>query len=508
MEPTVIERTWTTRIDELADEHPDVTALIVTGPAGRSLSWRELADRSAGVARLFAGHGVIQGSIVSVALPNCLAHVLATLAAWRLGATVLPLRHDLPLPERARLFELAHTALAVTETAIADESVGGAHMLSAAEVMAVAATAAATLPPAPVARPAWLIATGGSTGKPKLVVPSLDTTIGAGGIQGGDRRSRFADNTNHRHPTALVCTPLGHTHGFAVLHRTLIDDFRVILMHKFDAEEMLDLIERERVSFIPLVPTMLLRAIRSPTVRSRDLSSIELTMSGAGAMADWAIKEWMEIVGPTRFMVGYGSSEGVATSFIRGDEWLAHPSSVGKPINAEVMVVDENNRRLPAGEVGELYFRPFSGEYGFHYVGGAEIRHLPGGYVSIGDLGWVDADGYLYISDRRTDMVVTGGSNVYVAEVEAVLTAHPDVIDAAVIGLPDPEWGRRVHAVLQLRHGADAAGVLAALPAHCKERLAAYKVPRGYEAVADLGRSEVGKVNRQALVKAREAGAA
>jgi bile acid-coenzyme A ligase len=145
MDDAAIERTWSTRIDELADEHPDTTALIVTGAAGGSLSWRELANRSAGVARLFAGHGIVHGSVVSILLPNCLAHVLATLAAWRLGATVLSMRHDLPLPERARMFELAHARLVVNETGIAAETGASGHALSAADVMAVASRPAARL---------------------------------------------------------------------------------------------------------------------------------------------------------------------------------------------------------------------------------------------------------------------------------------------------------------------------------------------------------------------------
>jgi bile acid-coenzyme A ligase len=129
---------------------------------------------------------------------------------------------------------------------------------------------------------------------------------------------------------------------------------------------------------------------------------------------------------------------------------------------------------------------------------------LPGGWASVGDLGKLDADGYLYIVDRRTDMVKTGGANVFVSEVEAALLQHRDVGDVAVIGLPDHEWTRRVHAIVELRPGVDPAGMDAALRAHCKEHLAAYKAPRSFEFVTHLGRTEAGKINRQALAKERE----
>ena len=147
MNDAAIERTWSTRIDELADEHPDEVALIVTGEAGGSLSWRELANRSAGVARLYAGRGVVQGSVVSILLPNSLAHVLATLAAWRLGATVLSMRHDLPPLERARMFELAQAAVVVTGTGVAANAGHCSHTLSAADVMAAVPVSPRTLRP-------------------------------------------------------------------------------------------------------------------------------------------------------------------------------------------------------------------------------------------------------------------------------------------------------------------------------------------------------------------------
>jgi bile acid-coenzyme A ligase len=462
------------------------------------LSWRDLAWRSAGVARAFAARGVKQGDTVSIQLPNSTAFVLAALASWRLGATVSPIRWDLPTPERAQLVALARPRLVI--------GLDGEGGMTAAEVAAAPPVDPATLPPSPIASLAWMTASGGSTGAPKLIAPKVTTALGPASGMGfrGEGRSDFADNTNHRHPVHLVCTPLYHMHGFVLLFRTLTEDFRVVIMEKFEPEQFLDLVERERVNFLALVPTIVVRLLKSPSVRSHDLSSIENIILGAGATPDWAIRELIDLTRPEAVRLGYGMSESLAASFLRGDEWLEHPGSVGKVINAETLVVGENGKPLPSGEVGELYFRPFGGDEAFRYVGDSVPRTLPGGWASVGDLGRLDEDGYLYIVDRRTDMVKTGGANVFVSEVEAALLQHPDVADAAVIGLPDPDWGRRVHAIVQLRPGAGKAGMDATLREHCKQRLAAYKAPRSFEFVADLGRSEAGKINRQALARARE----
>ena len=492
-------RTWLDRIDELAAEHPDVAAMIVAGEPDERFTWRDLSRRSAGIARAFAARGLGQGKVLCLELPNGAGFILGALAAWRLGATVAPLRWDLPEPERIQLRTLADPAVIVTQTG------EGEGEMALADLLGAPAANPADLPSPPIASPAWMSASGGSTGSPKLIAPKVDTALGDdGGMRFTGGRSNFADNADHRHPVHLVCTPLYHMHGFVLAFRTLTEDFRLVVMPRFEPEQFLDLVERERVNFLALVPTILIRLLKSPTIRRRDLSSIENIILGAGATPEWAIRELIALTSPETVKLGYGMSESLAASFLRGDEWLAHPGSVGRPIGVDTLVADEDGKPLPAGEVGELFFRPIGGGEAFRYVGDARPRSLPGGWASVGDLGRLDEDGYLYILDRRADMIKTGGANVFVSEVEAALIAHPDVADLAVVGLSDPEWGRRVHAIVQLREGLDPSGMDAVLRAHCKQRLAAYKAPRSFEYVADLGRSDAGKINRQALARARE----
>jgi bile acid-coenzyme A ligase len=498
MSPDALPRnttTWPERVDELARAHPDVEAVVDLAAGRQALSWGELSRRSCGMARFFLDCGAIGGSTVVVQLRNGLAHVVATIAAWRLGATVVPMSPDLPEVEADRILRLAHPSLVV------DEDFGaGFPSLS----FRLSDEDRSGLPAGAVADPAWMIGSGGSTGTPKLIAPAVRSEIQPekpGWLMG--RQLRFANSADHRHPSNLICAPLYHTHAFSLLYHTLLEDYRIVMVRGFDAERVLDVIEDEQISFVGLVPTMLVRLLRSPTIRSRDFSSIEYVLQGAAACPEWVIRAWIDLVGAERFLMGYGQSEGIGSAMIRGDEWIDHPGSVGRPAGCDLRVVDDDGNDVAPGEVGELFFRRPESSTTFRYVGGAEPKVLPGGYLSTGDLGRLDGDGYLFVVDRRVDMIVTGGQNVYVSEVEAALLESPAVEDVAVVGLADPEWGRRVHAIVVLRDP-KVNTTFEELRSWCKQRLAPYKVPKTLEFVQDIERTPAGKVNRSALAAARD----
>src|SRR5262249_22702983 len=211
----------------------------------------------------------------------------------------------------------------------------------------------------------------------------------------------------------------------------------------------------------------------------------------------------IDVLGPERVYEGFGSTEAIGAVNIRGDEWLDHPGSIGRPQTSDVRVVDEYRRVCAAGEVGEIWMRwrqaataSAAGTLlggGHEYWGSAPAPHDADGYSSVGDLGWFDAEGYLYVADRRTDMVISGGVNVYPAEVESALSEHPDVFDVVVVGLPDPEWGRRVHAVVATNRRHD---LIAELGEWCRSRLAPAKRPKSDTLTSQLQRTEAGKVRR------------
>jgi bile acid-coenzyme A ligase len=485
------------RIRMLAEERPDDAALIFAAQAGgeRSYSWAELERRSRQVAALLAARGVGQGSLVALGLRNSPEHVIATLAAWKLGACVLPLRWDLPDWERARLLELAKPALVVA----ADWDAAGVPVLPLAELQASESGPAPELPDR-VADPARALASSGSTGRPKLILkPGRGETIP------GQTLGRVVD-TPPGAVTELIPAPLYHTNGFMLVHSVLQNGDRALLMERFDAQRAVELIERWRVQFVTMVPTMLLRIARLPDFARRDFSSLLAVLQGGAPCPAWLVHAWLERVGPERFFMTYGSTENAGLSRIRGDEWLEHPGSVGRPFNSEFRILDEDGRELPPGEIGEIFGRSTSAAGPtFSYVGAPPPRSTPDGFASVGDLGWLDADGYLYIADRRADMVITGGANVFPAEVEAALLEHPGVADAAVIGLPDPEWGQRLHALWQARDP-QRPPAEEDLLLHCRARLVPYKVPKSFERITALPRSEAGKLSRSALAQERSAG--
>jgi bile acid-coenzyme A ligase len=250
-----------------------------------------------------------------------------------------------------------------------------------------------------------------------------------------------------------------------------------------------------------MVPTMMKRIWRLPEDErdGYDLSSLRVVWHLAEPCPTWLKEAWIGWLGPERIYELYGGTEGQVATVIRGTEWLEHPGSVGRPMRGEVMICDDEGNEVPAGVTGEVWLRSGSDRPTYRYVG-AEARRREGGWESLGDNGRVDADGYLYLGDRISDMILTGGANVYPAEVEAALAEHPAVRSAAVIGLPDDDLGNRVHAVVEADPG-DVTGD--ELLAFVGERLARYKVPRTVELVDQPLRDDAGKVRRGELRRTR-----
>ncbi len=305
-----------------------------------------------------------------------------------------------------------------------------------------------------------------------------------------------------RPQTVLMATTLYHTNGFATMLNVLAGD-TLVTLEKFDAGRVVDLVERHGVSTITATPTMLQRITDLPDVDRRDLSSLEWVLQGAAVIPPSLVHRVIELIGAERFFMAYGMTEGLGLTALRADEWLTHQGSVGRGYRGtELRIVDADGRILPPGEIGEIYLRsPMSGMY--RYVGGAApLPVTDDGFSTAGDMGWMDEEGFLYIADRRVDMIITGGANVFPAEVESALIDHPDIVDVVVVGLSDPEWGRRVHAIVEARDPTappDAAEVIA----FAKGRLAAYKVPKTVEIVERIPRSASTKISRAALIEER-----
>jgi bile acid-coenzyme A ligase len=480
------------RLTALAEAHPDATAVVFAAEDGSEtpITWREIDLRSNQVADLFEERGLAEHDTIVVALRNSPEHLFSTFAAWKLGASVLPLRWDLPIWERSRLLEVATPKVVVASW---DEPEPGT--VTPDDLRST--TDRPDAPPAEdhVAEYTRLVATSGSTGTPKIVAIAAPT------VMANDFTASAVLGTQQG-KTYLTTSPLYHVNGWTYCYNPLLQDCRVVLMERFDAARTLELIERHRINFACMVPTMLQRVARLDAAADRDLSSIETLVYGGASLPEWVVRAWFELIPPERFTFTYGGSENHGLCMTTGDKWLTHPGTVGQPVGAEVKILDEHGAPVPTGEVGEIFLRSVVPGAGYRYIGQPTPAPDADGFASFGDMGRVDEDGFVYIADRRRDMVVTGGANVYPAEVEAVITEHPGVLDVVVVGLPDAEWGHRVHAIVQAADPADPPSA-EELRAHCKARLASYKVPKGFELVERIPRTAAGKINRSALVEER-----
>jgi bile acid-coenzyme A ligase len=471
----------------LAERDPGGIALVHEGASATRAS---LERRSNALARSYRALGVGADDLVTLALPNGIEFFEACLAVWKLGATPQPISTRLPELERRAIVELADPKLVV-----------GVPPGSYGERPCVAPGFAPepALSDAPledvVPRCVRAMTSGGSTGRPKLI---LDTTP-------AECDPEAAENAMQPGGTTLVPGPLYHAGPFITSWQQLLMGGRVILMSRFDAREACELVERHRVDWVLFVPTMMQRIWRLPDRERFDLSSLRRVMCTGAPSPEWLKRAWIGWLGPEKIYEAYGGTERSGGTMISGTEWLARPGSVGRPTGGrKIRVLRADGAECATGEVGEIFMLPPGGQGSTYRYVGAEAKATAGGWETLGDLGTLDADGYLYVVDRRTDLIVTGGANVYPAEVEAALDAHPAVRSSCVVGLPDDDLGQRVHAIVD----APAPPGEAELREHLAKHLVRYKIPRSFEFVNEVLRDDAGKVRRSALREARLGGRA
>ena len=478
-----------TRLQELADQRrdePAVTIVALDGTA-QALTFGELDAHANQWGRALAAGGAGAGSLVALAIQNSQHLVLATLGCWKIGAVPIPMHWDLPEWERNRVRAVIEPAVVVDDH-------------SRWELAARAAGESERPLPAAVSPTANGICSSGSTGVPKVILnlaPSLWTPQ-----HGEPFLSTWTPVAQPQ--TIMVPAPMYHTNGFATFLFLLAGDHLVVL-EKFDAALVVNTIERYRITNFTATPTMLARIAALPDIRQRDLSSVVFILQGAAVMPPTLLHTWFDLLSPEQIVTAYGMTENLGLTALRGDEWLTHPGSVGRGFrDTEIRILDAEKRPVAAGEDGDVYLRaPMSA--GYRYLGGSPpLPSTEDGFRSAGDMGHLDADGYLYIVDRRADMIVTGGANVFPAEVESALAGHPGIADVVVIGISDPHWGRRVHAVVQ---PADPDGqqplTEQQVIEYAKSRLAPYKAPKTVEFVDKIPRTAATKVNRSAMIAAR-----
>lgn len=472
-----------TQMSMLATEAPDNPAVTHNG---RTLTRGQLESTTNRLARGYAELGVRQGDYVTIALPNSIEWVQAVVAVWKLGAIPQPLSARLPDAEYADLLDLRERALlvgrpdprGVVRAVPGDFDPGDVSDAALPEVVSPSLKS---------------MASGGSTGRPKLIEAGGD-----GRFQGTLVAALMGNLVTD---TQLVSVPLSHNTGFTSATMALATGQHLVLMSRFDPAEFLRLITEYRVNYLATVPTIMQRLL--PVYRAApddfDLSSVRRWWHLA-APCPPAVKEaWIEILGPEVVWELYGGTELQALTFISGTEWLSHRGSVGRVVSGEMKVLDDAGEQCPPGVIGEIYLRPRPGSSPtYRYIG--STARSRGDWDSLGDLGWFDEEGYLYLADRRVDMFTVGGRNVYPAEIENALSEHPAVLSCLVVGIPHEDLGQVPHALVHAQAaGSDAALDETGVTAFVAQRLAAHKVPRSVEFVDTPLRDDAGKARRTAV---------
>jgi long-chain acyl-CoA synthetase len=474
------------------------------------LSWAELDPVLNRVAN--ALHGLSFGARrVAVVAPNSVETVLAYLGGLEAGVSTTPVSFHLTAAEAAYILGDSEASAVFVGPETLQAGVAAAAQARVATVIAWRcpptpgvtawedwlAAASDAPPPTDVAPQPHLHYTSGTTGVPKGAETPPQYFPAARTV------AEFAQLMRARAtpPPGLAVGPLYHTGPLGMV-RSLFGGSALVVLRSFDPEQVLATIERERIAGSVMVPTHFQRLLAlPPEVRARyDVSSMKrLAHTGAACPPDVkrAMIDWF---GPV-LVEAYGATEAGSTNFITSEEWLRKPGSVGRAQPPfETVIVDADGCELPPGQVGRLFLRDTTGR-GIVYRNDpakTAAAHIAPGVFTLGEMGYVDDDGYVFITDRVSDMIVSGGVNIYPAEIEQVVLQHPDVADVAVIGVPNAEMGEEVKALV-IPRDPQAAPAAEALNRFCREQLAGFKCPRSYEFVEDIGRNAMGKVNKRAL---------
>jgi acyl-CoA synthetase (AMP-forming)/AMP-acid ligase II len=491
---------------------PDRPAAVM-GAGEDVISYRELDERSNRLAHLLRARGLGRGDVVAIFLENHPRYLEVAWAAQRSGMYFTTVNSHLTVEEAAYIVDDAGAAAVVSSPALhevaagfdADRCPNLSVRLMVDDAVAgwdryqdtVADQPATPLPDE--CEGDFMLYSSGTTGRPKGIQRPLSFAPMGEGLLGAVpflQAIGFAEGDTYLCPAPLYhSAPMGWSMGTHRLGGT------VVVMERFDPEQALALIERERVTHAQFVPTMFVRMLKLPRdVRERyDLSSLKTIVHAAAPCPVEVKRQMIEWWGPI-ISEYYSSTEGVGATFITAEEWLAHQGSVGRSMLGEPHILDDDGNELPTGEVGTIWF---DGGLSFEYHNDPEKTASvvnEKGWRTVGDMGRVDEDGYLYLTDRKAFMIISGGVNIYPQEAEDVLVTHPKVLDVAVFGVPDPEMGEQVKAAVQPIDWADAGPELESeLLDCCRERLSSYKCPRSIDFHRALPRLETGKLYKRVL---------
>jgi long-chain acyl-CoA synthetase len=492
-------------LEQAAASQPERVAIRMDA---LTLTYRQLHDAAARVTALLSSAGIEPGDRVGLMLPNVPAFPIAFYGALGAGAIVVPMNPLLKSREVAYYLGDSGAKLLFAWHAMAGEAAKGAAdagaQMIAVEDPALAGPLAEVTPQtswadAAADDDAVILYTSGTTGTPK----------GAQLTHGGlGRNARLTAETllnNHPDDVMMGCLPLFHVFGLTCgLNATVTAGGTLTLLPRFDPGKALEVIERDSVTIFEGVPTMYAAMLHHPDADPSHAASLRLCISGGAAMPVEILRGFEAKFGCI-ILEGYGLSETSPVASFNHPDKVRKPGSIGTPVEGvEMRLVGNDGADVPAGEVGEIAIRGHNVMKGYWGRPEATAEAIPDGWFRTGDLARTDEDGYYYIVDRKKELIIRGGYNVYPREIEEVLHEHPAVAEVAVIGIPHPELGEEVGAAVALKPGGEATPE--ELRAFAKERVAAYKYPRHVWLVAELPKGPTGKILRRAVRPPEELG--
>jgi len=489
------------------------TPAVINAETGASTSWQELDERSNRIVNLLRARGVNNGDHIALLMENHLQYFDIAWAAFRCGIYITCINRYLTAEEAAYIVNDSGAKVVIASAAVAASAELLEHLqgcpvrllargeLPGWESLTTALESHDSTPQTEQLAGDSMLYSSGTTGRPKGIKRPLNGQSVELGIPGVEANSPYEID---EHSIYLSPAPLYHAAPFGFCMRTLSAGGTVVMMEKFDPLKSLENIERFKITHSQWVPTMFVRMLKlDAKERERfDLSSHRCAIHAAAPCPVEVKQQMMAWWGPIIWEY-YAGTERNGSTIINPEEWLAHPGSVGQAASGVLHICAEDGTELPTGEEGLIYFEQPQRPFEYHNAPDktADSAHpLHPGWTALGDVGYLDEDGYLYLTDRKAYLIISGGVNIYPQEIEDALIMHEGVADVAVFGIPNPDFGEEVKAVVQAAPGTDADDALRDdLLAYAREHLAAFKVPRSIDFRVELPRLPTGKLYKRKL---------
>lgn len=475
----------------IAEYKPDSTAIIYIDKEDKnySITWKELFVKSNKLAWMLKDKKIGIGSIVMVALPNSIEHIIAAFAIWKVGACYLPVSNKIAKKELIEITNMVSLDIAFAEFEVPSSVLTVDTKMMYKEMEAQPEN----MPEDIQANPNMISLSGGTTGKTKLISQNMPS-----GISDDIFMTWFQMSGMSFEQRQLLVGPLFHGAPHTAAFNGLFSGNTLIIPRNLCPCNILRLIKKYKVEYMQSVPIILNRITRIPTINKEDFVSLKAVCHTSGFCSDTLKQKLIDLLGGEKVYEIYSMTEIIGLTCIRGDEWLKHRGSIGLPIgNSKISIRNDEGIELLPYQLGEIYMTPPFQNFTTRYMNKSQLKVTIDGFRSVGDIGYVDNEGYLYFVDRRNDVVVTGGENVFVNEVETALLRHKDIVDVIVIGIPDDEWGRRIHSIIESKHIISEEE----LKTFLLQYLTPYKIPKSFEFVTNLKRDNNGKLDRDKILK-------